>query len=285
MSEVNFTIKLKNHIFHLVSLWQNQTSHVKMHTHSNSSYELHLIVSGQGILRLANQEYEIKQGMLYLTGPGIPHEQIPSLSNPTVELGLYYTVSAPSKKHAKHLDAQENDWITTLVKKHFWIGESPQEISHLMNRIYEEVSLHNTGYQEILPFLTGCLLIQLSRLYNSEKINTLNAYIPKAEDEKYLQIERYFLNNANTVTLTALAKEVNLSIRQLQRLIKNHYGTTFKKMQTDYKLQLACRLLKETEETVSFIAEATGFSSADYFGYCFKQKFGITPLKYRKHYQ
>lgn len=66
--------------------------------------------------------------MLYLTGPGIPHEQIPSLSNPTVELGLYYTVSAPSKKHAKHLDAQENDWIATLVKKHFGIGESPQEI-------------------------------------------------------------------------------------------------------------------------------------------------------------
>lgn len=284
MAEVNFKIKLQNYMFYLVSVWQNQTGHVKMHAHSNYSYELHLIVSGQGILRLSDKEYDVKPGMLYLTGPGILHEQLINAYDPVVELGIYYTVSPPTKNQTKQSEIQANDWIEKLLKRHFWIGEATQEITHLMHRIHEEISLHNTGYQEMLPFLTGCLLIQLNRLYNSENDLHSNTYIPKAEDEKYLQIERFFLNNTDTSSLSSLAKEVNLSVRQLQRLIKNHYGTTFKKMQTDYKLQLACRLLKETEETVSFIAEATGFSSADYFGYCFKQKFGISPLKYRKQY-
>ncbi len=284
MAEVNFKIKLQNYVFYLVSVWKSPTGHVKMHTHSNFSYELHLVVSGQGILRLSDKEYEVKPGMLYLTGPGIPHEQLINSSNPVVELGIYYTVSAPSKNQTKQSYAQISDWIEKLLEKHFWIGEAPLEITHLMHQIHEEISLHNTGYQDIIPFLTGCLLIQLSRLYNCENVTRSNTYIPRAEDEKYLQIERYFLNNTNTASLSSLAKEVNLSVRQLQRLIKNHYGTTFKKMQTDCKLQLACRLLKETEETVSFIAEAAGFSSADYFSYCFKQKYGITPLKYRKSY-
>ena len=71
-------------------------------------------------------------------------------------------------------------------------------------------------------------------------------------------------------------------MRQVQRLMKSHYGMTFRQMQMENKLELVCRMLEEKENSLEEIAERTGFSSADYLGYCFKQKYGIPPGKYRR---
>lgn len=283
MAEVNYKVKLHNYTFSLVSVWLGPTPHIEMHAHSNLSYELHYIESGHGILRLDDREYTLGPGMLYLTGPGIDHEQIPVSPEWAVELGLYYTVSLPIKRKNKDVSLKSADWVTSLLDQHFWIGDASTETVRLLHSVYEEVTLQKGGYQENIPFLTGSLLIALNRLYSQQNIPSTKIFIPRSEDEKYLQIERSLLASAGTIGLSALAGEVGLSVRQLQRLIKSHYGTTFKKIQTDYKLKIALRLLKETEETVADIAEAAGFSSADYFGYCFRQKYHVSPTQYRQN--
>ena len=51
----------------------HSSTHISMHSHSG--YELHIIPYGSGLVIVNGQTYELSKGMLYLTGPGVYHEQ------------------------------------------------------------------------------------------------------------------------------------------------------------------------------------------------------------------
>ena len=45
---------------------------------------------------------------------------------------------------------------------------------------------------------------------------------------------------------------------------------------------MAARLLQSSDSSVLNIAAEVGFDNLSYFNRAFKEKFGVTPLKYRK---
>ena len=283
MADVNYKISLEGIRFHVVSVGRGNTGHVKMHSHSIASYEIHYIESGQGILRLRSDEYMLEQGTFFLTGPGIAHEQITMSEEPMEEIVMYYTVplvcgDGENRKREK----KREPWLEHLLSQRFWIGEGPREVWEPFRRIVSEVQDKPPGYRTLVPLLAGELFISLGRLYQTGGTETGETYVPCSEEAKYLQIERIFLDDPVHITIGKLAGELGLSVRQVQRLMKSHYGITFRQMQMENKLELVCRLLEEKEYSLEDIAERTGFSSADYMGYCFRQKYGISPGKYRR---
>lgn len=288
MPDINFITRLEDIQFHIVSVWRGLTGHVKMHAHGAASYEIHYIESGRGSLITPSGKYEIKGGMLYLTGPGVLHEQIEFPGEPVMEIGMYYTVpycAAPGNIENKIKDRKKvpSAVVQSLIHQHFWIGEGTKEIREGLLKLLEEATQKKAGYQWMIPFTAGSLFIELGRLYQSEKQEKIKEeYFPVSEDAKYLYIERTFLNNPGGTTLSSLAESLGLSIRQLQRLMKSHYGITFCQMQLNAKLIAASQLLMTTKMSITEIAENAGFSSLDYFGYCFKQKYKETPRSYRK---
>ena len=66
------------------------------------------------------------------------------------------------------------------------------------------------------------------------------------------------------------------------RLFKKQTGYTFTEYLTSCRIDLACRLLKETELKVSDIAAESGFSDRTKFYKVFSEKMGMTPKHYRK---
>ena len=59
-------------------------------------------------------------------------------------------------------------------------------------------------------------------------------------------------------------------------------GTSFINYLKDYRLTMAARLLQSSDSSVLNIAAEVGFDNLSYFNRAFKEKFGVTPLKYRK---
>lgn len=290
MSDINYKVKLEGAVFHIISMWNGPTTHVKMHTHSAASYELHYVYKGQGILRLQTGDYALKKESFYLTGPGIAHEQIPLEEDPMEELGMYYTaplswIEAARKKRSNCSSKERfygESWMEQLLLQNFWLGELPEEIRRVMYMLEREIHGEHTGYQSLVPCLAGTLLILLGRLYHAEPQAGRTAYVPCSEESRYLQIERLFLNNPVQISTRTLAGELGLSVRQVQRLMKSHYGITFQQMHMNYKLDAACTLLKESNLSVAQIAEKLEFSSPDYFGHCFRRQYGMPPGRYRK---
>ncbi len=78
-----------------------------------------------------------------------------------------------------------------------------------------------------------------------------------------------------------LAKTVNISTRQLERLFRRYLSSTPKKYYTDLRLQRAQHLLLQTNMSVTEVAMASGFNAASHFSRLFRQRYGMSPHKLR----
>ena len=244
MADVNYKVNLDGVPFHIVSVGHGITGHIKMHVHSITSYEIHYVESGEGILRLRSGEHGLKKGTFYLTGPGVAHEQITVSREPMEELVLYYTVPLSCRAQP-----QREDWMECLLDQRFWIGDDAGEVSDILRGIIRETERRPAGFQAMIPHLAGQLFITLGRMYRAGQPEQGEVYMPCSDEGKYLQIERMFLDDPVHITIHGLAEALGLSVRQVQRLMKSHYGITFRQMQMDNKLELACRLLEDTRDS------------------------------------
>ncbi|MEX0707274.1 MAG: GlxA family transcriptional regulator [Woeseia sp.] len=79
------------------------------------------------------------------------------------------------------------------------------------------------------------------------------------------------------LSLRELAKSVDLSNRQLERLFREHFHKTPSRYYLELRLRRAKLLLRQTEMPVLQIAVASGFSSASHFARCYREFFHHSP--------
>ena len=86
---------------------------------------------------------------------------------------------------------------------------------------------------------------------------------------------------AEKITVPMLAAAAFCSERECYRAFQSCLHTS----PTDYirtvRLQSACKLLLETDRTVTDIAQSCGFGSSSYFGMQLHAETGCTPTQYR----
>ena len=108
-------------------------------------------------------------------------------------------------------------------------------------------------------------------------------------------VERYNVNNSkivsaieimennlsNTLSLKEISELVDISPRQLNRLFKKNLNKTTMDVYRKLRLELAQKLLKQSQFSITEIAFSCGFSSSSQFSQSFKEKFGVMPSQYK----
>lgn len=83
-----------------------------------------------------------------------------------------------------------------------------------------------------------------------------------------------------------IAERLGLSGNYLGRIYKQEAGVSLSVKITEIRLEKAAELLTETKDKVTNIAESVGFVNVSHFTVLFKQRFGESPLNYRRnHYK
>jgi transcriptional regulator GlxA family with amidase domain len=90
---------------------------------------------------------------------------------------------------------------------------------------------------------------------------------------------------AEKISVRDLAAAAFLSERECYRVFQNCLHMTPTEYLTSIRLQMACRMLAETRESVTDIGHACGLGSSSYFGKTFREHTGYTPLEYRRKWQ
>jgi len=83
------------------------------------------------------------------------------------------------------------------------------------------------------------------------------------------------------VSPSAIAEEIGISVRQLERLFGKYLNTSPKKYYMEMRLERARHLLLQTEKSVTDIALACGFENTGHFGRVYRAAFGVTPMVQR----
>ena len=111
--------------------------------------------------------------------------------------------------------------------------------------------------------------------------------ISEAHQSRYrseISMVKDYIHNhyAENIDLNSAAKMVNISPSHLSVLFKKETGQNFSSYLIDFRMQIAKRLLANSDICIYEIAERTGYSGASYFGKAFKKQFGISPEEFRK---
>ena len=103
------------------------------------------------------------------------------------------------------------------------------------------------------------------------------------EYERIRRILSYIEQNyMNQITLDDISEHIHLCESECTRLFKRHMNTTLFSFLQEYRIERSLEYLN-TKESISSIAEKTGFSDSSYYSKVFSKIKGCSPREYRKN--
>ena len=268
-----------------VLTYQNETSSVQLiQKQIDSSFiQFHFCLKGKCKFVFNNGAYELN----------ILEENSLLLYNPQRDLPI-------------HLDVDPNTWVVSIlisIKKFHGLFSHEAEYITFLSDGNQDKKYYKDGH--ISPS-TAIVLNQLinynlnstikSLYFKGKAYELLSLYFNRVEDANVEQCP-FLVDESNVVkirqakdimidrileppTLSALALEIDLSLKKLKEGFKQIYGTTVFGFLFDYKMEVARKLLESGAHNVNEVGLKVGYSTASHFISAFKKQFGTTPKKY-----
>lgn len=112
------------------------------------------------------------------------------------------------------------------------------------------------------------------------------ALAPRRESSPVEIVENVMLylreNYALQIDFSAIAEQQAVSGPYLSKIFREHAGTTPSKYLMDYRMQIAKKLLRDTQLSVKEVAAHVGFPDQFHFSKSFKNATGLSPVQYRE---
>ena len=232
-------------------------------------YCIHHILSGSGYYSTGKVSVRLSAGDTFMLFPGVELQYHADREEPW-EYGWAGFMGADAASIIRNTDFSRE---TPYILK----GSVPEDkIREGLERIY----LAKGNTYEASVAMTGELYGLLAMLmhYSEHKSQDRDAqvtYVEKAQS--YIET-----NYSYPVTVEDIAYYVGISRSHLFRSIQNYTRKSPKEYLTEYRIKQACRLLRETELSVSAIAYSVGFENNLYFSKAFRKQKGQSPSEYRR---
>lgn len=252
----------------------------KLHIHEFA--EISHIVSGEAEHEIGGIRYKVNRGDVIAIPKGVAHTFRPTAcEEPFVAYDLMFTDNFFSGlKLGDELRAALASVLgeTAVTDMHF-SGAGYQLFGEIFYKIYTEFRTRGAGYIDLIRAYLCELLIGLYRRMNADVISNIPQRLKSIVRSTVSYIEEHFREH---LTIDILSSRVFLSNDYLGRLFKEITGMTIGAYIQKVRLDLACKLLADTDKTVSEIAELSGFGDIKSFYTVFKRELKVTPAKYRR---
>jgi len=170
----------------------------------------------------------------------------------------------------------EEDWLTSLGGTFRHTGPARASgglAGSLARRLYREL-YHPDSVSPLA--VEGLLLELLAEVVRAEH-STINS--PAWLEDFHQMLRQRF---AEKWTLTSLARAAGVHPSHLARAFRRRYSHTIGDALRQWRVEFAASLLAETDDAISDIALAAGFSDQSHFSRVFRRLSGSTPARYRE---
>ena len=105
--------------------------------------------------------------------------------------------------------------------------------------------------------------------------------IPRYTQLREIRTEMYDNPDVH-ISIDKLCRRLAVGRTHFHNIYSQAFGVTFRQDEIKSRIAYACRLLKDTELSVSVVAEKCGYETDTYFMRQFRQHMGCTPSEYRR---
>lgn len=245
--------------------------------HTHDFFELFLITDGS-VKHIFNGRSElISAGTLVFIRPKDIHAYEPIKENQCSLMNIAFPRST-LESLISYLGIGYN--ITTLLESPYppSIILSEMEKKILTERISEFDLLDRSNSIEIKTKLRILLFEIFTNYFNKKSLfhkSKGNYWLHSLRDEM-LKKDNFVEGFSAMLRITGKSKE------HISREFKKEFKVTPTTFINDLRLNYAANLLTNSDESIIFVSMEVGYENLSHFYHLFKQKFGVSPLKFRK---
>jgi AraC-like DNA-binding protein len=250
--------------------------------HYHPEYELTLILEGSGERMVGDSHEYFFPGDLVLLGPGLPHTWVSEVVSAAVVVQFSESCIAPIVEYPecdriRQLLARSSQGLAFPVSG---LGKGDL-MAAIMRLPVAKAAGRITGLLDVLQVLAG------SRVEARPLASPyFQPALGKKTEGRIGKVFQYLhRHSGERVALADVAALINLSESAFCKFFKRTTGKTFSDYVSDIRIGHACRLLAESDDTISEIAYRTGFDSLTYFNRVFLRKKGLRPREFRKSHE
>ena len=146
--------------------------------------------------------------------------------------------------------------------------------------VLQDIAWRHGG--DIMAAVAGQLLHDRVRSGRDERYLPHQAWLRTSHPVLVKALTAMAANREERLSLVEIAREANVSPRQLERLFRRYLDSTPARWYLRMRLTRARQLLIETQMPVTWIAVACGFGSTSHFSKNYRQFFGVCPREERR---
>ena len=251
--------------------------------HHHPELELVYIEHGSGKRHIGNHLSYYSDGDLLLIGPYLPH---------------YGFAHRLTQKNTEVVIQFREDFLGDS----FLHAEEMKKIKELIDRSSHGLSFYGSTKTEIGVLLDEMVVMNqferlmhllrvLQKMAQSTEYMLLNAgnfiiEVDQTDNDRMKKIYEYVREHfQREIALQEMADMTNMTIPSFCRYFKKQTGKTFTQFVNEFRVIHACKLLSETNRTISDICFECGFNNFSHFNKQFKQVVQKNPSAYRSEFK
>lgn len=243
-------------------------------------YRIFYITNPKGNLILSDRTVCLKRGMLIYIRPGVPY----FFDNGPGAIVINFDMT---REHSFIITPRPPETPSRFDPKRIIENDPPDELKY---------TIVTENAYDIEQTLQKCVLLKnypdsYSDTLTSALIKEVLHYLAvnnKETEKRPSLVERiiiYIQNHySEPLTNETISKVFGYHSYYLNRLFKEHTGTTLRQALISERVGLARTLLLTSDFTVNQIAQMVGFPERTSFCTSFKKKYGVSPLELRKSF-
>ena len=250
-------------------------------SHMHTMYDIHWVTKGSFLICCNGETLRVTPDTVVIIPPNLMHGTMADPDSPVPCARGSFKISFVRSDARHPAQTAGADSFERIVRTFSAISR-PVAIADmfgalaLVQTMYQEMSRQEFGCYQLLQAAIIAFVTLLAK-------SILQTRLPEKLQEVCVSgmrqelIQEYFISkHVEAANAQELADLLDISIRQLNRILKETYGMTFRQKLAWHRLFKAKRLLQTTTCTLSEIAEQCGYSSASSLSRAFRNYEGWT---------
>jgi AraC-like DNA-binding protein len=266
-------IELNQVVPELVDLgedWESPGSQEDRHQHRY--WELGYAAEGTSELYVGGgRRFNLSAGSFWSVGADTEHwlRQGPEERHHRLSVGLQLPA----------IVARHSEWNLRNLLREIVVLHEVYQFEQLFNRIVMEGATPSHYQAAALRLGVDALLLEIVRIGTDGNRRAAKAAMHPAVSRALNLLQTRF---RESWPLERVASESGMSRARLAQLFRRQVGTSIHKVLNKVRVEHAQMLLKDSELSISEIAEDCGFATSQHFARIFRQLSGSTAVEYRR---
>lgn len=241
---------------------KNHSHQIEAHVHNEC--EIYINLTGDVAFMVNNEIYDVKRGNAIIVKPNEYHHCI--YKSDKIHKHFWILISVNGNENIlEPFFMKEESLIITMDK-------SKDSLIEVCNKLLND---NPEKYEKYILFF------KLLKILSDGQKNKISSYKNNLPEDVIFAMDYINKNLSDEIIIKNIARLAFVSVNTLERHFKENINMSPMEYLKDRRLAFAAELLRK-QYSVLEASMQSGFCDCSYFIVCFKEKFKMTPLAYKK---